>query len=147
MTWQAKFEGRKRFQSWRVTCQTPNKTEKKVGISKDNNVPIARFKNVTVDNSTVGDIQNTADWVRSKSFKDALTIPFPQPSWFDPNGNLFMENTIVTVRSITLGVPNGFNFLIRQVDYTSSIDGDTCVLHLVPPQVYTGEVIVEPWRS
>lgn len=146
LSYTAKFDGRKRFQSWRITCQTPDKEDKKTGISKDLNVPIARFKNLNAANTTAGGIQETADWVRSKEFIKALEIPFPVPTWYAPNGKLWRENTTVIVKSKTIGVPNGFKFLIRQVKYEYSNSGQTAVLSLVPPQVYTGETIEEPWR-
>lgn len=146
LSYQAIFDGRKRFSSYRVTSQTPKKRNKKVGISNDPNVPIMRFKNITVDNATDGNIKNIADWARSKQFASALTIPFPVPSWHDPNGNLWRENTTVVVKSKTIGTPDGFTFLIRQVEYNFSESGRTAILNLIPPQTYTGEPIIEPWR-
>ena len=147
LAYTAKFDGRKRFSIWRVDCQTPLKTDKKNGISKDVNVPITRFKNVRVENDTEGAIQETAAWIRSKEYIKAFTLPFPFPSFYAPNGEIWKENTIVIVKSATLGVPEGFKFLIRQVEYKRSNEGDGVILSLVPPQVYTGEPIVEPWRQ
>lgn len=146
LSYQAKFDGRKRFSIWRVDCQTPFKTDKKNGISKDLAVPIMRYKNVTKANDTRGGIEQTAQWIKSKEFAKSLQIPFPFPSFFSPDGSLWRENTKVIVKSKTIGVPNGFEFLIRQVEYKRTSQGDSVVLGLVPPQVYTGETIIEPWR-
>lgn len=147
LSYTAKFDGRKRFSIWRIDCQTPKKKDKKTGISKDLNVPITRFKNIRVDNDSEGSIPETAAWVRSKEFIKALQIPFPVPSFFAPNGTVWRENTTVIVKSKTIGVPDGFKFLIRQVEYKRTNEGDGVVLSLVPPQVYTGETIIEPWRA
>lgn len=146
LEYSAKFDGRKRFSVWKVDCQTPFKKNKKNGISKDNAVPFMRFRNITVDNDTEGGIEETADWIRSKEFIEALSIPFPYPSFRSPNGEIWKENTTVIVKSPTIGVPNGFKFLITKVEFKRDNDGDGVVLSLVPPQVYTGEVIDEPWR-
>lgn len=147
MAYKAKFDGRKRFSVWRVSCQTPDKDEKKIGISKDNKVPLARFKNVTVNNDSEASIKETSEWIRSKDFTKAMAIPFPFPSFFAPNGELWRENTLVTVKSKTIGVPNGFNFLIQQVKYKTDTEGEGVILSLIPPEVYTGEVIEEPWSE
>jgi len=146
LKYSAEFDGRKRFSLWRVTCQTPLKEDKKSGISKDVNVPIMRFKNISVDNDSGGGIQETAEWIRSKEFIKAFTVPFPFPSFFAPNGEVWKENTTVTVKSATLGIKEGFTFLIRAVEFKRDSNGDAVILSLVPPQVYTGEVIDEPWR-
>lgn len=146
LSYSAKYNGRKRFSVWHIDCQTPFKKNKKNGISKDPAVPIMRFKNITVDNDTEGAIQETAEWIRSKEFVKAMQVPFPYPSFRAPNGELWRENTTVIVKSKTIGVPDGFKFLIAQVEFKRSSSGDGVVLSLVPPQVYTGEQIDEPWR-
>lgn len=145
LRYEVTFDGRKRFSKYRVTCQTPKKKEKKVAVSTDKNVPIMRFKNFIVQNVTAGNIQETADWFRSKQFASALTLPFPVPSWYDPNGDLWKENTTVIVKSKTLGVPDGYKFLIRSVEFKFSDQGLDAVLGLVPPETYTGGEIKEPW--
>jgi hypothetical protein len=42
-------------------------------------------------------------------------------------------------------IPDGFTFLIKSVEYIFEPDGKKSVLNLVPPQVYTGEPLEEPW--
>ena len=141
------FDGRKRFSTYRVVCQTPNKKEKKVGISRDQNVPIQRYKNITAQNTNSGSIQKIADWERSKQFSDALKIPFPVPSWYDPNNVLWEPGTTLIVKSKTLGVPDGYKFLIKQVEFKFAASGEDAVLTLVPPETYTGGIIDEPWNK
>ena len=51
----------------------------------------------------------------------------------------------MTLESPSLFVPDGFDFLIRSVEYLFSESGVTANLELVPPQVYSGEAITEPW--
>ncbi len=140
------FDGRKRFSIYRVTCQTPKKKEKKVGISRDKNVPIQRYKNVSTSNTSAGSIQKISDWERSKTFADALKIPFPVPSWYDPDGKLWEPGTTLIVKSKTLGVPDGYKFLIKQAEFKFAANGEDAVLTLIPPETYTGEEIKEPWK-
>ena len=139
----ARFDGRKRFNVYRAIGDSP--LGNKVGLAKDNVVPRSRFLTFQANETISGDIDKAAQWRRSKQLADALTIPFPTDSWYRPDGKLWRENTIVTVISPTIHVPGGFNFLIRSVEYIDDTAGKTAVLNLVPPQVYTGEELKEPW--
>jgi len=140
----AGFNGRARFNAYRALGKSP--AGNKVGIANDDNVPRSRFLTFTVNETTKGDIQKAADWRRSKQLADALTIPLPVSDWFDPAGNLWRENTLVTVISEAIHVPDGFDFLIRSVEYVLDGTARTATLNIVPPQVYTGEPLEEPWK-
>jgi prophage tail gpP-like protein len=144
---EAVFDGRARFNAYRVIGPTPKRKSGNAleAISKDEGVPKSRFKTISVTDSTSGNIQKTADWQRSKQIAEALTIPFPVNSWYTPDGELWRENTIVTVRSKSIFVPDGFDFLIKSVEYLFEERGTSAILNLVPPQVYTGEPVEEPW--
>lgn len=140
----AAFDGRRLFNVYRVVGQSP--AGPKSAIAKDNNVPRSRFRTFRADDTSSGDIQKAADWIRSKQLADALTIPFPVEGWLDPQGNIWRENTKVTIISQTMSLPQGFDFLIRSVEFNYTADGQTATLNLVPPQVYTKEEIILPWR-
>jgi prophage tail gpP-like protein len=142
--YEAVFDGRKRFSSYKALSQNPagNKQE---ALARDNSVNRPRFKTFMADDLIEGELQNAADWQRSKQLADALTIPFPVSSWYNDSGDLWRENTLVTVVSETIFVPNGFDFLIREVEYIYETSGVSAVLKLVPPQVYTGEELVLGW--
>lgn len=140
---EATFDGRKRFNIYRALGQSPSGA--KVGIAKDSKVPRSRFVTFQVNETIDGDIEQAAKWRRSKQLAEALTIPFPVSSWFDQNGKLWEDNTLVEVISPTLSIPNGFTFLIKSVEYNDTTSGKTAILNLVPPQVYSGEELVDPW--
>jgi len=142
--YQADYDGRKLYSSYKAIGQTPGGTSNEA-VSKDKNVNRPRFLTFKADDLIDGEMQNAADWERSKRLAKALTIPFPVSSWYDPSGNLWMENTLVTVKSETIFAPDGFTFLIRQVEYIFEGGGIRAILSLVPPQVYTGEELEVPW--
>jgi prophage tail gpP-like protein len=144
MSYNAKFDGRSRFNTYRAVGQTPRK-KPLVAIATDTVVPPSRFLTISSDENTLANIKLTADWARSKQLAKALEIPFPVSSWYAPTGDLWSENSIVTVVSPTVGAPNGFNFLIRRVEYKFSREGTTAVLGLVPPQAFTDKELIEPW--
>lgn len=143
--WGAKFDGRKLFNQITAIGESPGGVSKKSTVT-DKNVPKSRFFTFKADNTKDGDIENAANWKRSKQFADALTIPYPVSSWYAPNGELWRENTLVTIWAPEIFVPDGFTFLIRQVEYVLANSGISATLSVVPPEAYTGEEIVLPWE-
>ncbi len=142
----ATFDGAKRFYAYTVLSKRRgNKPKRATAI--DDLVPRSRLTTINADETEAGDIQKTADWERSKRLADALTIPFPVTDWYAPNGELWRENTIVTVKSPIIYAPFGFDFLIRSVEYIYEKSGRSGTLNIVPPEVYTGEPLVEPWAE
>jgi prophage tail gpP-like protein len=132
------FDGRKRFSSYKAIAQNPAGNAQEA-VSVDKNVERPRFMTFTADDLGEGELQKVADWKRSVTLAEALTIPFPVPGWYAPNGELWQEGKTVTVVSETIFVPGGFDFLIREVEYIYETGGVRAVLGLVPPSVYTGE--------
>lgn len=151
-TFSAKFDGRKRFNIYKALSQTPGRKSRKnrnskFQIAKDDIVPRSRRLTFNADDTTVGGMKNAANWRRSKQLTDALTMQIPVASWHGPDGQLWKENKIVTVKSETLYMPDGFDVLIRSVGYTFEENGTRGILSVVPPQVFTGEKLAEPWAS
>lgn len=152
--YEATFDGRKRWQIYRAIGQSARRGKRskktrgkfnKSGIVKDNVVSRYRFLTFQSNDTDSGDVSKAAEWKKNKALADSLTIPFPVQSWYNKTGKLWRENTLVTVKSETIGAPDGFTFLIRQVDYNYQNNGTPATLHLLPPEVYTREDIVEPW--
>jgi prophage tail gpP-like protein len=144
LDFRATFDGRKRFNSYRAINVTPFGSNE--GIVKDNKVPRSRIKTIRVQESLAGEIKTAAEWERNKTLADALTIPLPVAGWLNPRtGTPWKENTKVTVVSPAIHVPDGFDFLIRRVEFSETSSGKSAILSLVPPQAYTKEEIIEPW--
>lgn len=143
--WKAKYDGRKRFNTYKGLAKSPSK-DAITFVAKDNNVPKSRFMTFKVGESTEGELKGVTEWKRSKSLADALTIPFPVSDWRYNDGALFEENTIYTTQSKTLDIPQGVDLLVKSVEYNFS-DRISSVINLVPPEVYTGQEIVDPWRT
>lgn len=145
---EAEFDGRKRFNVYRAIGPTPKRRSRNAleAVAKDDAVPRSRFLTFSADDATAGNIQSAADWRRSKQMAEALSVPYPVSGWYAPDGSLWRENTIVTVQSAALFIPDGFDFLIKSVTYNFDSDGPSAILDLVPPSVYTGQPLEEPWR-
>jgi prophage tail gpP-like protein len=144
----ATFDGRKRFNIYRALASSSRSGKSASASSaKDEVVILPRLLTFRSQNNLPGEAPNAADWRKNKSVAEALTIPFPVNSWYDPNGNLWEPNTKVTVISPTIGLTNGYTFLINQVEFNYKADGATANLKLVPPSVYTIGELDEPWVS
>ena len=77
-----------------------------------------------------------------------MTLSFPVNSWYGPDEKLWQVNTAVTVISDTLSTKKGFTYLITRVEFKYSNRGNTAVLQLKPPSVYsTDSELVEPWQT
>jgi len=142
----AKFDGRKRFNSYTAKAQGSRKS-KKIATSVDEFIPAGRNTVFTANDTTGGNLQRAADWERSMALADALTIPVTVPGWFDSDGKIWRKNTNINLVSETLMLKRGYTMLIKQVEFTFDLKGATTTLSLVPPQVYTGEEIIDPWSS
>lgn len=157
LEWKAVYDGRKRFNAYKCISAGTGKAVAKWGedgaaetpavtfTEIDPQVPLSRFMSFRADDTTPGNVQVAARWQKNKQFVEALTFALPVDGWYAPNGKLWETNTLLTVESVTLGVPKGFTFLIRQVEFILE-DKRYAVLQLVPPQAFSGKDIGEVWQ-
>jgi prophage tail gpP-like protein len=144
------FDGRARFNSYTAISQSPRKKGKNASAptatAKDDIVPAARMYRFQADDTKGEKLQEAADWERSRRLADGLKVSLPVDGWQVPGTkDLWKENTIVTLKSASLFIPDGYDFLIRSVEYSFSESGAVANLELVPPETFTGEPLKEPW--
>jgi prophage tail gpP-like protein len=142
---EADFDGRKRFNTYRVIGQGANKTTQKVGIAKDADIPISRFTTITASDALKGEMSDVARWRRNRAAAEALTLPLPVNGWNAPNGEMWRENTRLTLKSKTLRIPDGFTLMIRRVELEWDNKGKNTVLNLIPPSFYSDGETETPW--
>jgi prophage tail gpP-like protein len=142
-SFEADFDGRKRFNVYQAIGKGANKFEQKFGVAKDNLVPRSRFATFRADDSLKGEMNEIAAWRRNKTAAEALRISLEMSGWLAPNNKQWTENTRLTVKSKTLRIPNGFTLLITQVEYVWDEDGKTTNLSLLPPTYYSGGNLAE----
>lgn len=140
---EVKFDGRKRFNTYTAIGRSPFGNKK--GIANDNNIPRSRFATFSANETISGDVEKAAKWKRNNAIVESLSIPIFVTGWFTSSGKLWRENTIVTVKSASMYLPQGHNFLIRSVEYIESESGQQAILNIVPPEAYTDKEIIEPW--
>lgn len=140
----AGYDGRARFASYTARGQSPGKN-KATATANDPAVPAHRILSFTADEQSGTDLQKAADWKRNKALGDSMALEIPANSWYDREGNLWEVGALVTVVSPSLFLYDGFDFLIKQVEFDLGEGGATSKLTLVPPQVYNGETLPDPW--
>ena len=136
-------KSRARFKSYRVLLTTP--LDNFESTSVDDNVSGSRHKVMRIQGSVAGEAATAARWARNLAWIEALTISLPVEGWLDPNGNVWAPNTKYTLVSPGAHLPDGFDFLVRQVELDETADGKSGVLKLIPPQLYSKEEVAEPW--
>ena len=139
------FDGRKRYNAYTVLLESPS-DERESATAKDVGIPVTRFTTKSADELLAGELDRAAKWKRNKTLADSLGTGLIATGFKAPDGSLWRKNTIATVKSATIFTPEGFNFLLRQVDFVQSPSGKTTELKIIPPQAYTGGDIDEPWR-
>jgi prophage tail gpP-like protein len=141
------WDGRDRFKQYRALGKTPkrNKARRK-GIATDDNISRFRLKTINANESTDGNIERAAKWERTRNVAESIKIQIDVDGWYTPRRTrLWEENTIVSLISPSAFIEDGFDFLIKTVEYSFQANGNSTKLELVPPSVYTGETIIEPW--
>jgi len=157
-SWGASFDGRQRFSTYAVYGQSgapleydADESEDTGGamysVATDDRVPGSRRTNIIMGDIAAGGAGVTAAWHRSRQLVKALTIPFPVIGWYTPAGELWNPNDFVTALAPSLDINIATHFLVRQIDYDHSASGQTATLYLVPPEVYTGQPVREPWSG
>jgi len=156
------FNGRDLFSSYRVTAMLPEvqaKTKKlkrsrrtrttddtvqtlKYAEAYDSLVPSTRETTSTVDNVTSEGLPKAAEWERSRRWAKACTITIPRVGWYPKDSDeIYKENTLVTLKTSDLWLEDGFDFLIKSVEYVLDSNGAVALITLIPPQAYTGEPV------
>ena len=140
----AKFSGRDRFNTYRAIVKSSS-TSRPAGIqtAKDSVVTSPRLLTFNADDNIPGEAKSAAEWRKNKSAADAMSISFPVNGWYAPDGKLWTPNTTVTIISETLENKNGFTYLITRVELKYSSAGNSAVLELKPPTLYSTGVINE----
>jgi len=136
------FDGRKRFKTYKVINQSPFGASN--ALSSDDNIKQPRHKVVQTDD-VAGQAQEIADFQKNRTIIDALTMSIPIVGWNAPDGSLLIPNTLITIKSETMFVPDGFTFIIRQVEYIFEKNNKSSVISIIPPNAYTENTVVEPW--
>lgn len=138
----AKFQGRKRFSVYRALSKGSRWGVEKVGIAKDDEVSRVRCHTFIVDDAIKGEMNDIAAWRKNKKAAKSEIIKLPVTSWNAPNGKKWKANTRVTIKSITFDQPDGFNYLIKQVEYTFDNSGKNAILSLIDPKFYSKQLVV-----
>lgn len=139
------FDGRRRFRTYTVTGRTP-KGPGSGTSDPDPNIKEIRHKIVSVSSLGKGEFKEQAEWQAHLAVIDAMTFQVPVVGWNAPDKSLWKSNTLISIQSETMFIPDGFTFMIKEVEFSYFPGaGKTAILSLIPPNAYTQNPIDEPW--
>lgn len=139
----AEYDIRKRFKTYKVRSQTPfGRSE---AVATDKNIVLPRNKNINANDIIKGEAKEIAEYNKNIALIKTLTQNIPVVGWNAPDGSFLKSGTMITIKSETYFVPDGFTYFIRAIKYIYSNDEKTVILSLIPKEVYTNEPIIEPW--
>jgi prophage tail gpP-like protein len=141
--WEAVFDGRQRFSRVKAYGSGPRKNRSEVALDKA--ISRARMKVVSANDSEGDTIREVAEAAVRKALENALTLQVPVGDWYTANGKMYEEGEIVTLVSKRFSIPDGFNFLIKEVDYSYDKKNRSATLTVTPPSVYSKEEFGDPW--
>jgi len=144
LSWEGSFNGRDRFSHYRVSGKSVKKVAP-VSTVVDPSVPCYRLHCNSDSSADSGNVEDSADWQRSKALADALSITLPLDSWKSKNGEIWKPNRFVTIKSKTLDIPDGVTLLIRRVTLKLESDKQTATIDLCPKEVYSGGPVPDIW--
>lgn len=136
------FDGRKRFSKY--TAKSKSGRTSAIGTVNDLSVPFGRTTIVEAEDCHDGDIKKAAEWHRSRIIADALSQTINVRGYIAPDGDYWEEGLTLTLYSQSMEIPDGYIFLVDQVTMNSD-DSETTELVLVPPGLYSGNPMENPW--
>jgi prophage tail gpP-like protein len=126
------FDDSLRFHNYVAVSQAGDGKEAHSRGFLDEQVPAARqfvFEAGDLDSSG---LDEAASWAMLKISLQAAEIKIPTDKWTDDNGRLWKPNTVVTVRSPVLDIPESKKYIIRAVELSWTADAYSAQLSLVP---------------
>lgn len=93
----------------------------------------------TVGDTLDADTESAAKAKLSRMFANMASYDVSVNTWRDPQGELWQENTTLTLQAPGAMVYNEYEFIIRSVSFDKVGDAKTAVLNLVLPGAFSGE--------
>jgi len=108
-----------------------------------------RPRSFTVEDTDDADAEAAAKAKMGRMFGNAVSFAIgPIPSWRDPQGDLWKENTTVTLHAPDAMIYRETEFLVRSVKLNQDADTEVATLELVLPGAFSGELPSElPWEE
>jgi prophage tail gpP-like protein len=142
------YDGSKRFSKWQAYSED-HTDDTKSGITKtmeDKTVPVNRgfvFKATEAEDKN---ITTAVQWRMSKSIAEAISIPVSVAGWRNAEGELWKENTMITLFAPGAFVITESKMITESVELTKDEGGgDVTNLQLVIPESYTTTMPKSPF--
>jgi prophage tail gpP-like protein len=98
----------------------------------DEQVPGARQFVFEASDSDAGNLDLAAEWAAIKITLQANEIKIPSDKWVDANGDLWKTNSVISLKSPVLDIPESRKYIIRGVEFAWTANSRSAELSLVP---------------
>ncbi len=143
----ADYDSTKRFSKYDVFGQERGQNANCAEI-EDESIPVTRPKSLIANDTNQGNIEDSAKWALSADIGSSINIPLGYESWFRPDGELWAENELITIKAPSLMIYKPFTLLIKSVLFLGTGNKKVVSFGLTLPEVYTGEIPEKfPWAE
>jgi prophage tail gpP-like protein len=126
------YDDTRRFHTYAAVSQAGDGSAAHSRGFFDEQVPPARqFVFEAGDLDSAG-LDEAARWAMLKISLQAAEIKIPTDMWTDANGDLWKPNTVVTIKSPVLDIPEARKYVIRAVEFIWTASSRSAQLSLVP---------------
>lgn len=140
----ARFAGTDRFSVYKAATQFAGEPDL-VGVARDSGVSVFRPHLSEVSDADA-DPDATARKLRSESIAKSVTVGVSLAGWRRPDGALWSERQIVTLKAPGVLLPNAVRYVVAEVTHSLEAGRKTTALRLAPTAAYSGATIgASPW--
>ena len=103
-----------------------------------------------VEDAGEGELKRAAEAKLGQMLASSVTYEVTVPTWRDPQGNLWEENTFISLQAPSVMVTRDYTFLIRGVSFERTATEQKATLSLVLPAAFSEVNILEeglPWTD
>ena len=134
----ATYDGTARYSSFDVFGQEPGVNDNYARVVDPALDGIHRPLSVQANNNNAGSIIESANWIASAGIARSVTIPVELAGWTRPDGELWSENTLLTLQAKSIMLYRSSTYLITRVLFKRNGATDTTKLDLAIPGAYSG---------
>jgi len=135
----AEYDSTVRFSSYEGYGQEYGKTDNYAKL-EDSNINVVRTTAIQANDTNQGNIEDAVKWAIGADMAASFSIPLGFESWTRPDGQLWAENELITLKAPSLMIYEPKTLLIKSVRFNGGDTQKTVDFELTIPEAYTGEI-------
>jgi prophage tail gpP-like protein len=137
------FDARKRFSDYRSSGTGPGKNIS--ALEKDEKIKRTRIITEKADETTKDKIKDHCSSIKKKHIGESVSIKYISDEFYTNKKELWECNKIISIEDVKLFLKPGTKFLIKSIEYESSVDSVKSTIELTLPEVYNDSEVKDSW--